>query len=153
MEFVCYFRFKLFLRTCQWSFGIQEDKLQIDRLNPYRHFDSGWFLFDFGSHWYRLRHIKMSGCIITQSNRAPNKACTRPPEERRDCRGGSLRVFRQFSWLRVGSVKAALSRPAHRSTGVLLRLPDGKYAQGNAGEVRTLFQRAVQKANRSQLLL
>jgi len=27
--------------------------------------------------------------------------------------GGSLRVFRQFSWLEVGSVKAALSRPTH----------------------------------------
>jgi len=28
--------------------------------------------------------------------------------------GGSLRVFRQFSWLEVGSVKVALSRPAHQ---------------------------------------
>src|SRR5215213_1011833 len=28
--------------------------------------------------------------------------------------GGSLRVFRQFSWLEVGSVKMALSRPAHQ---------------------------------------
>jgi hypothetical protein len=27
--------------------------------------------------------------------------------------GGSLRVFGQFAWLEVGSVKAALSRPAH----------------------------------------
>ncbi len=27
--------------------------------------------------------------------------------------GGSRRVFRQFAWLEVGSVKAALSRPAH----------------------------------------
>ncbi|HSA98452.1 MAG TPA: hypothetical protein VLF17_05180 [Candidatus Nitrosotenuis sp.] len=27
--------------------------------------------------------------------------------------GGTRRVFRQFVWLRVGSVKAALSRPAH----------------------------------------
>jgi hypothetical protein len=28
--------------------------------------------------------------------------------------GGSLRVFGQFAWLEVGSVKAALSRPAHQ---------------------------------------
>ena len=28
--------------------------------------------------------------------------------------GGSLRVFRQFSRLGVGSVKTALSRPAHQ---------------------------------------
>jgi len=28
--------------------------------------------------------------------------------------GGSLRVFRQFAWLRVGSGKVALSRPTHQ---------------------------------------
>ena len=28
--------------------------------------------------------------------------------------GGSLRVFGQFAWLEVGSVKVALSRPAHQ---------------------------------------
>ncbi len=28
--------------------------------------------------------------------------------------GGSLRVFRHFAWLEVGSVKVALSRPAHQ---------------------------------------
>src|SRR5215216_4876717 len=28
--------------------------------------------------------------------------------------GGSLRVFKQFAWLGVGSGKAALSRPAHQ---------------------------------------
>ncbi len=28
--------------------------------------------------------------------------------------GGSLRVFRQFSGLKAGSVKAALSRPTHQ---------------------------------------
>ena len=27
---------------------------------------------------------------------------------------GSLRVFKQFAWLEVGSVKAALSRPTHQ---------------------------------------
>jgi hypothetical protein len=44
----------------------------------------------------------------------PNKACTRPLEEHQDYSGGSLRVFRHFSWLEVGSVKVALSRPAHQ---------------------------------------
>jgi len=28
--------------------------------------------------------------------------------------GGSLRVFEQFAWLEVGSVKMALPRPAHQ---------------------------------------
>src|SRR6266540_4050795 len=28
--------------------------------------------------------------------------------------GGSLRVFKQFVWLKAGSVKVALSRPAHQ---------------------------------------
>jgi len=28
--------------------------------------------------------------------------------------GGSLRVFSQFAWLEVGSVKVVLSRPAHQ---------------------------------------
>jgi len=28
--------------------------------------------------------------------------------------GGSLRVFRQFVWLEVGSIKMALSRPTHQ---------------------------------------
>ena len=28
--------------------------------------------------------------------------------------GGSLRVFRQFAWLGVGSVKMAFSRPTHQ---------------------------------------
>lgn len=28
--------------------------------------------------------------------------------------GGSLRVFKQFAWLEVGSVKMAFSRPTHQ---------------------------------------
>jgi hypothetical protein len=37
--------------------------------------------------------------------------------------GGSRRVFKQFAWLEVGSVKAALSRPAHpRVTHTVRRL-------------------------------
>jgi len=43
-----------------------------------------------------------------------SKACTRPPELRRDYSGGSLRVFRQFSWPKVDSVKVALSRPTQQ---------------------------------------
>jgi len=35
-------------------------------------------------------------------------------EEHRDYSGGSLRVFGQFAWLEVGSVKMALSRPTHQ---------------------------------------
>ena len=44
--------------------------------------------------------------------------------------GGSLRVFGQFAWLEVGSVKVALSLPAHQrvTPAVNLRvgLPDVK---------------------------
>jgi len=36
------------------------------------------------------------------------------PEEHRGHGGGSLRVFRHFVWLEVGSIKMALSRPAHQ---------------------------------------
>jgi hypothetical protein len=35
-----------------------------------------------------------------------------PDKVRRGRGGGSLRVFKQFAWLEVGSVKEALSRPA-----------------------------------------
>jgi len=44
----------------------------------------------------------------------PNTACTRPPHEHRGRDGGSLRVFKRFSWLEVDSVKLALSRPTHQ---------------------------------------
>ena len=37
-----------------------------------------------------------------------------PGKVRRGWRGGSLRVFEQYVWLEVGSVKVALSRPAHQ---------------------------------------
>ncbi len=46
-----------------------------------------------------------------------------PGKVRRGHDGGSRRVFRQFSWLEVDSVKAALSRPAHqRVTQAVSRL-------------------------------
>ncbi len=41
------------------------------------------------------------------------------------CGGGTRRVFRQFSWLKAGSVKVALSRPTHQPS-------PGCYATGNA---------------------
>ncbi len=37
-----------------------------------------------------------------------------PGKVRRGHDDGSLRVFRHFAWLEVGSVKAALSCPAHQ---------------------------------------
>ena len=37
-----------------------------------------------------------------------------PPSTSSGRAGGSLRVFRQFVWLEVGSGKMALSRPAHQ---------------------------------------
>jgi len=40
--------------------------------------------------------------------------CTGPREPHAGQAGGSLRVFKQFSWLRVGSDKATLSHPAHQ---------------------------------------
>src|SRR5688572_26186005 len=52
--------------------------------------------------------------LSRQTPQPPNKAFTRTPQEQRGWRGGSRRVFKQFAWLQVGSVKAALSRPAHR---------------------------------------
>jgi hypothetical protein len=56
---------------------------------------------------------------VTNLN-APNTACTRPLEEHQDYSGGTavlvdgVRVFKPFAWLGVGSVKVALSRPAHQ---------------------------------------
>jgi len=37
--------------------------------------------------------------------------------------GGSLRVFKQFAWLEVDSVKMALSRPAHPRVTLTVRQP------------------------------
>ena len=38
--------------------------------------------------------------------------------------GGSRRVIRQFAWLEVGSVKVALSRPAHQRVTHTVRLKE-----------------------------
>jgi hypothetical protein len=55
----------------------------------------------------------------------------------------------QFYWgrqpLPEGAEALGLINRDNRPTGVLLRLADGKYAQGNAGEVLSLPQRAVEK--------
>jgi len=46
-----------------------------------------------------------------------------PGQVRRGWRGESLPVLRQFAWLEVDSVKAALRRPAHqRVTNTVGRL-------------------------------
>jgi hypothetical protein len=47
-------------------------------------------------------------------NAAQHRVHPNPGNVRRGHGGGTLRVFRQFSWLEVGSAKAALSRPAHQ---------------------------------------
>jgi len=57
-------------------------------------------------------------CSAFSPQSPPNTACTRPPQEHRGRDGGSLRVFEQFAWLEVGSVKAAVSRPAHAARRV-----------------------------------
>jgi hypothetical protein len=41
--------------------------------------------------------------------------------------GGSLRVFREFAWLEVGSVKVALSRPAHQRVTRAVRRLSSKF--------------------------
>jgi hypothetical protein len=45
-----------------------------------------------------------------------------------------------------GAKAIGLVTPGKEPTGVLIRLADGTYVQGKAGEVRSLSQRAVEKA-------
>ena len=50
---------------------------------------------------------------------APNLFCLRAhdqfcPLDKTYPTGGTRRVFKQFAWLEVGSVKVALSRPTHQ---------------------------------------
>lgn len=35
----------------------------------------------------------------------------------------SVRIFKQFSWLKAGSVKVAVSRPAHQLVTQIVRQP------------------------------
>ena len=54
-------------------------------------------------------------CVIEQGREEPpNTACIRPLHEHQGRDSGSRRVFKQFSWFRVGSDKATLSHPAHQ---------------------------------------
>jgi hypothetical protein len=67
---------------------------------------------------------------------------------------GMLKVIRTKHWilywgpyeLPAGAEAIGLVAPDKRPTGVLIRLADGKYVQGNAGELRSLPQRSVEKA-------
>src|SRR5215207_8464830 len=66
----------------------------------------------------------------------PNKACTRSPHEQRGHGGGSLRVFRQFVWLEVDSIKVALSRPAHQRVTQAVRQLFRKVKEGSVRRIR-----------------
>jgi hypothetical protein len=43
-----------------------------------------------------------------------SRPCPCMPLDKTYPTGGTLRVFRHFAWLQAGSVKTALSRPAHQ---------------------------------------
>jgi hypothetical protein len=66
---------------------------------------------------------------------APNTACTQSPEERQSHGGETVRVFKQFIWLGVGSGKMSWSRPAGSS---LSRSPAGTLTGANANASRWL---------------
>jgi hypothetical protein len=60
--------------------------------------------------------IRRSNWVSDFSRQRANTACTRPPANNAGAMVvRSLRVFKRFSWLEVGSGKLALSRPAHPS--------------------------------------
>jgi hypothetical protein len=54
--------------------------------------------------------MSLFGWVVLQNAKTPNTACTRPLEKRQGQAGGSRRVFKQFAWLGVSSVKMALAR-------------------------------------------
>jgi len=59
--------------------------------------------------------LDLSGRL--QALQTANTACTRPPTNYAGVvmvGRFAVRVFRQFLWLEVGSVKMALSRPTHQ---------------------------------------
>ena len=64
-----------------------------------------------------------------------------------------LKVIKTENWklywgtylLPAGAEAIGLVTPDKRPSGVLIRLADGKYAPGNAGELRRLPQRSVEK--------
>ena len=65
---------------------------------------------------------------------------------RRSHGGGSRRVFRQYAWLGVGSVKVALSRPTHQPSS-------GCFATGNARRWAADCVKIQQDADRYFFLL
>jgi len=54
--------------------------------------------------------------------------------------GGSRRVFKQFSWLQVGSGKAALSHPTHqRVTPAVGCFAKSQHAKINTGDIAVRY--------------
>ena len=74
----------------------------------------------------------------------PNTA----PDERRGWCGGSLRVFKHFAWLEVGSVKTALSRLG-RAPGWCpippTSTPEGVYPLQGATQTRAVGQTRINR--------
>ena len=56
---------------------------------------------------------------------------------KRAARRDSVRVFKQFLWLEAGSVRTALSRPAHQRVTQTVRLP--RRIQHNIGVQKWVF--------------
>src|SRR5512134_786760 len=73
-------------------------------------------------------HFAVYSDCVSVSFRKEDNLCS--PEVHRT--GGSRRVFRQFSWLGAGSVKVALSRPAHQYPA--------RFVRGITPNVRRLCQ-------------
>ena len=66
------------------------------------------------------RYKQLNGLSLISENGSSRKAAQHSVHPT----GGSLRVFRDFAWLEVGSGKMALSRPAHqRVTPAVRRFP------------------------------
>jgi len=71
----------------------------------------------------------------SSSTQNAQSTCTRPLGEHQDCRGGtaarrdSVRVFRQFVWLKAGSGKMTLSRLTHQYPW--RGIPTGCYANAS----------------------
>ena len=60
--------------------------------------------------------------------------------------GGSLRVFRQFAWLEVGSVKLEFSRPAHQRVTQAVKRALGSEAYSGGNHARDSATRLVEVA-------
>jgi hypothetical protein len=86
---------------------------------------------------------------VVQFNTPPNAACARSPTKcvgavvvgrspalpRTQCGASvAVRVFEQFAWLEVGSVKAAFSRPTWWLTGEAVSKPTSGYPAETAAQ-------------------